>query len=73
MNPYWSWLLTAIGLLGIWLQGDKNKRGWLIGIAAQVLWIAYGVATEQYGFIVSACVYGFFYGRNYLRWRKETA
>jgi hypothetical protein len=70
MAPWWwSWLLTGIGLTGIWLQGDKQKRGWLLGIGVQVLWVVYGVTTEQYGFIVSAVVYAAFYGRNYWKWR----
>jgi uncharacterized membrane protein YcfT len=73
MIPFWlwSWLLLAIGIVGIWATGSKKSYGWLICISVQVLWIAYGLVTEQHGFIVSALVYGFVYLRNYLRWRRE--
>lgn len=67
----WSWILTAVGITGIYLAGSKNKLGWLIGILAQVLWLVFGLTTQQYGFIVSAFVYGFVYIRNWRRWRAE--
>lgn len=66
----WSFVLAAIGIFGIYLAGKKNLYGWAIGFFAQVLWIIYGLVSEQYGFIVSACAYGFIYGKNYLAWRK---
>lgn len=67
----WSWLLTAIGVLGLFLAGSKRKLGWAVGISAQVLWVAYALATEQYGFLASAAAYGWVYSRNWLRWRRE--
>lgn len=70
MNPYWSYLLTAAGLLGLWLAGKKSAGGWAVGIGAQTLWIAYAVATRQWGFIVSAALYGSVYTHNFVTWRK---
>lgn len=64
----WSYALTAVGIMGLWQSGSKNKFGWLIGAYAQVLWIIFAIATEQYGFIVSAFVYGYVYVRNYTKW-----
>jgi hypothetical protein len=68
MNPYWSWLLAAVGITGLWLAGRKIWWAWLIGLGAQVLWIAYAVATGQYGFIAAALAYGVVYGRNAWLW-----
>lgn len=68
---WWSWLLTAVGIIGLFLAGSKRKLGWAIGLAAQVLWIAYALTTEQYGFLASAFAYGWVYARNWLRWRRE--
>jgi hypothetical protein len=65
----WSWVLAAVGVVGLLLAGSSNKLGWAIGFGAQVLWIVFAVATEQYGFIASALAYGFVYARNWLRWR----
>jgi nicotinamide riboside transporter PnuC len=61
----------AVGVLGIWLAGSNNKLGWGLGVFAQLLWIVYAMQTDQYGFIVSALVYGFVYARNFYRWKSE--
>jgi hypothetical protein len=34
---YWSWLLTAVGVLGLWLAGSGRKLGWAVGLGAQGL------------------------------------
>ena len=41
MNPGWSYILTAIGVFGLWLAGRKDWRGWLVGLSAQGVWLAY--------------------------------
>lgn len=71
MSWAWSYLLAGLGCFALWLAGRKRKSGWAVGASIQVLWVAYAVSTRQYGFIISAFAYGFFYVRNYLRWRAE--
>jgi hypothetical protein len=68
---WWSWILTAVGVTGLYLAGRKVWWAWLIGLGAQVLWIAYALATVQYGFLVSAVAYGWVYGRNALSWYRD--
>ncbi len=70
MNPAWSYVLTAVGAAGLLLAGRMQRIGWLIGLAAQGLWISYALATEQYGFVISALIYGSVYARNYRAWRR---
>lgn len=67
----WSWVLTFVGVLGLYLAGSKNKLGWIIGLSAQILWIVFAISTKQYGFIVSAFAYGFVYARNWRRWNID--
>jgi len=67
----WSWVLAAVGIAGLWLAGSGRPAGWMIGVGAQVLWIAYAVATDQYGFIVTAVAYAFVYARGAIRQRAE--
>ena len=69
MSPYWSYLLTAVGVFGLWLAGRKDRRGWMVGIGAQSLWIAYATATHQLGFYVSALAYGWVYIKNARAWK----
>lgn len=73
MPQWWSWLLTAVGVFGLWAAGSKKSWGWLVGLGAQGLWIAYAFATKQYGFLVSAFAYGTVYARNFANWRKGRA
>jgi hypothetical protein len=65
----WSWILTAVGVFGLYLAGSKRWQGWAVGLSAQVLWLAYAISTKQYGFIVSAFAYGTVYARNLHKWQ----
>lgn len=69
---WWSWILTAVGVFGLWLAGRGTPWGWAVGIGAQGLWIAYALSTEQYGFLVSAGAYGWVYVTNFRKWRKRS-
>jgi len=70
---WWSWILTAVGVFGLWLAGRKDRRGWWVGLCAQLLWIAYAITTRQWGFIVSAFAYGTVFATNIIRWKREDA
>lgn len=69
---WWSWVLAAIGVSGIFFVGQKTIWGWLVLLANEVLWTVYAIATEQYGFIFSAVAYGIVYIRSFLHWRKDS-
>jgi hypothetical protein len=67
----WSWILTAVGVFGLWLAGRPSPWGWAVGIGARVLWLAYAVTTRQWGFLASCGAYGWVYSRNFRKWRGE--
>jgi hypothetical protein len=69
----WSWVLAAIGVTGIFLVGRKTIWGWIILCVNEVLWIAYGLATDQYGFIFMAVAYALVYIKSYIHWRRDDA
>lgn len=71
VNLVWSIALSVIGIAGIFIAGRKNSLGWFIGLSAQLLWIIFAIVTKQYGFILSALAYGWVYGTNWMKWRKE--
>lgn len=71
MNPLWSYALAALGLAGLWLAGSGRRLGWLFGVAAQILWIAYAIATQQWGFIVTAVAYAVVYLRGARKAAKQ--
>lgn len=67
----WSIVLAAVGIFGLYVAGRRLWWGWLVGLGAQLLWVGYAVATQQWGFILSAFAYGWVYGRNALAWRRD--
>ena len=67
----WSSVLAIIGIVGLWLAGQKMWAGWAVGLFAQVVWVVYAIATDQYGFIVSAIAYATVYGMNLHKWLLE--
>jgi len=71
VNWWWSWLLTAVGVFGIYLTTRKLWAGFAVGLTAQVLWIAYAIATRQWGFIASAAAYGTVHFIGLRKWRAE--
>lgn len=71
MAWWWSWLLTAIGVTGLYFAGKKRPWAWLIGLGAQFLWAAYAIVTDQWGFLVSAAAYGWVYARNARLWMRQ--
>ncbi|MEU5963869.1 hypothetical protein ABZ777_21925 [Micromonospora parva] len=71
MNPQlWSWLLMAVGVTGLYLAGKRSWTGWAVGLAAQLLWLAYAITSEQWGFLVSCFAYGAIYIRNLRAWLR---
>jgi len=68
---YWSYILAAIGVTGIFFVGRKTIWGWHILLVNEALWITYAIITKQYGFILSAIAYAAVYIRSYIHWSKE--
>ncbi|QGJ95010.1 hypothetical protein SEA_REDWATTLEHOG_149 [Gordonia phage RedWattleHog] len=59
ISPWWSIALTVLGAFGLFLV-FRHPNHWLgpaWSIALQAVWLTYGIATWQYGFIVSAFMY----------------
>lgn len=68
-----DWALAIIGITGLALAGQKSTRGygWMVGIAVQVLWVIYALTTNQYGFLLSAFLYGGVNTVNFITWYRE--
>ena len=71
MNPLWSYALGGLGVFGLWLAGRRSAWGWAVGFGAQFLWLAYALVTVQYGFIITALVYGAVYAKNWRAWTRQ--
>lgn len=71
MDWYWSWILSAVGLLGFFLAGSKVWWAWYVNIFNQVIWTAYAIITQQWGFLVGTAFYFVVFIRNAVKWTKE--
>jgi hypothetical protein len=73
MAQVWSAVLATTFLASLVLLGRHNPWGWVLGIADELLWIAYAITTRQWAFIISATVYLTVCGRNLRAWRGVPA
>ena len=71
MTELWSWTLTAVGLTCFVLAGRKVWWAWYVGIAGQALWLAYSLATAQWGFLAGVVAYTAVYAKNAHTWTRE--
>ena len=67
----WSYVLAAIGVTGIYFVGRKSIWAWFLLLFNECIWVAYALATDQYGFIIMATAYSAVYIKSYLSWKKE--
>lgn len=69
MSEWWSWALSGISCLGLWLAGLKRRSAWVVVILGEVLWTAYALVSKEYGFIIGAVAYTAVAVRNFHLWR----
>lgn len=53
----WDLALAVVGLTGLLIAARRPRIGWWFNIAAQAVWISYGLATDQHGFILMSAGY----------------
>lgn len=70
MTDYLPWLLSAGTCLNIWLLGRKNRSGFLVGLAAQPVWLVFDYAVGAYGLMPLAGVLGWLYISGWRKWGR---
>lgn len=66
-----SYILSAVSLTSLWLMGNKNKLGIVVGLVGQILWLTYALMLKQYGLIIGVVAYTIIHIRNLLKWIRE--
>ncbi len=66
-----DWVLSAVSMLVLWLMGNKNKYGPIIGVIGQILWIYYALSIKQYGLLAGTIGYLVIHCRNSYKWLKS--
>jgi hypothetical protein len=70
---WWSWLLTLPQLYAQWNVGNRHRWAWLLAFTIDVLWVIYSLLTRQYGFLISATLFGALALRNWSKWGQIDA
>lgn len=63
---------SIVGFAGLWMAGNQRRAGWAVGLASEVLWVIYAVLLGQWVLLPTCVIWGFVYGRNFLRWGGST-
>lgn len=70
ITNYLPWLMSAVTIVAIEMQGRKWPRAWALSLAGQGFWFVWIWASGQWGFMPMAAVLCFQYARNHLRWNR---
>ena len=70
-HEYWSWFLSIIGVIGLYITGQKKWQGFAIGVGTEIAWIWYSIITKQWGFIFGATTYIAVYLFNIKQWWED--
>lgn len=65
------WATSALTILGMWLLGNKDKRGWIVGLANQALWITFVILYSAWGLLPLTGWLIVVYTRNLIKWRRD--
>lgn len=64
---YWAWILTGLQVVALRTAATGRSSGWLLGASVQLPWVAYALATAQFGFIPGCIVSAAVQTHGYLR------
>ena len=65
-------LLTSVGTLtGMWLVSKHRWEGWAVGLANQVVWLAFIVVTGAWGLLLLMSALVVIYTHALVTWRRE--
>lgn len=65
------WVLATGNVGSAYLSGKRNKWGWALLVVTQILFVAYAIATGQYGFLLQNVAMAAIGVVNYVKWMKE--
>ncbi|WP_338760287.1 hypothetical protein WAF17_13315 [Bernardetia sp. ABR2-2B] len=67
-----DWLAMALSLIAMYLIGNKNKFGFIVLIASNILWIIVSlVFMNSYGILIGSSIFFFINLRGFLNWESK--
>jgi len=68
---YLPWLMSCLTIWMTLLAGNNHPRAWAVGLANQVLWVTWIIASETWGLIPMSIALAIVYARNHFKWKAE--
>ena len=65
------WVISCMTIASVWLVGNKERRGWAIGIACQFLWLIFILSTQEWGLMPLNVAMWYVNIRNYTKWTTK--
>ena len=70
-NDYLIWTIGGLSLLSLWLVGEKNRFGWLVGLAASLGYLYIDILYKFWGFVPEEIFSTVVCAINYHKWRNR--
>lgn len=64
---------TVLLVVGLWLAGNKDRRGPMLAATAEVLWSVVGFMHSVWGLVALSAVLAVVQGRAYIKWKAGDA
>lgn len=75
MSEMFDYILQSIAVItlivGLWLAGNKDKRGPLLAVFSEFLWIVVGFLHGVWGLVCLSIILAVVQARAWWKWRNE--
>ncbi len=71
MNTWFPWLISLVSGIAVYMQGQKDWRGWALGLVNNGLWLAFAIGTQAWGLLPMNLLYWWLFSRNLRAWRAD--
>lgn len=65
------WVAAVTGWVAMWLCGRQDRRGWLLSVAASLLWLGVNASLGVWAGVAASGIAAAIGVRNWLTWRPE--
>jgi nicotinamide riboside transporter PnuC len=66
-----DWTAMVLNAAAIYLLGKKRKLGFVLGVVANIAWIAFAVLAHSVATVVACSIFVFLNARGWWNWTRE--
>lgn len=66
-----DWLAMVVTFIAFWQMGNKERRGFLMMVVANILWLIIGILTGSIAMLVANVAFAVLNARTYMKWSSE--